>query len=537
MNNGRNILLGPILGLETDTLYSVIFTCKHKYKEVILKLSCEGTGWKQNTQFSNVFQLHSTWVYKFVFSIDPNVGNMEINYEFQALGVPILDQYGNKDWTFVVPGKDKVPKIGFASCNGNVKKLPQDQPNSDYVMWDRLFQSHSTEKLTHAFHCLILGGDQIYADPIWKTIPYFKQHNLLGWRSNKAMINHKVSDANRSKLESELEAFYESLYIESWSKPSVAKVLSAIPSIMMWDDHDIFDGWGSQPPELQSCELFQLIYKVARKYFEIFQIRGGGNISRISQDHFSLQLRFRNYEIFVLDNRSYRTNYQVMSNQQYIELENYFHQDLFKNLPQNLDDEKVILFSIPVPIAHLNYKKRTEFLLRFQLKFHFKNSFNDDALDHWDHGNHVKEQKRLLDYIFGLADKKSPKYVHIISGDVHSAGAGCIEKNDADGTKIVNEFISSPIVYKPVCKIIQFLLRRFSDQSSEVYGYKVKIDKFGFGPKPAEIIYQRNFGAFYKWENKGLKAYFTFENNIEDDTPDQPSIYFRPNEVENLQIT
>ncbi len=31
---------------------------------------------------------------------------------------------------------------------------------------------------------------------------------------------------------------------------------------MTWDDHDIFDGWGSYPPVMQNCEVFQAVWRV-----------------------------------------------------------------------------------------------------------------------------------------------------------------------------------------------------------------------------------------------------------------------------------
>lgn len=40
---------------------------------------------------------------------------------------------------------------------------------------------------------------------------------------------------------------------------------------MIWDDHDIFDGWGSYPPSLQSCPVFSGVFFVARKFYLIFQ--------------------------------------------------------------------------------------------------------------------------------------------------------------------------------------------------------------------------------------------------------------------------
>ena len=30
-----------------------------------------------------------------------------------------------------------------------------------------------------------------------------------------------------------------------------------MPQVMMWDDHDIFDGWGSYPHALLTCSVFQ----------------------------------------------------------------------------------------------------------------------------------------------------------------------------------------------------------------------------------------------------------------------------------------
>ena len=531
------MLLGPILGLENDTFYSVIFASEQKYEEAELKLVLSSVDLSFKAKCSSVFELHSTWVYKFIFSVEPTVGNMEVNYEIQAFGTPILDQDGNKAWKFVVPGKESVPKIGFASCNGNGKKLPTPKDSADYIMWDKLYQSHLTEDEPYAFHCLILGGDQIYADPIWKSISYFKNHKLLSKRSSKKMMSHKISDKDRPELISQIEAFYENLYISSWSMPAVARVLSSIPSIMMWDDHDIFDGWGSQPSGLQKSEIFQLIFKIAKKYFEVFQIRGGSNTSRISKDHYTLQLRFRNFEIFALDNRSKRTSDVVMSSEQYDELNRYLSRELFVDAPEPLQREKVLLFAIAVPIAHLNYKERTEKVLKWQRHHNYRYSLNDDATDHWGHANHQVERERLLEYIYDLADHSNPKYVHIISGDVHSAGYGRIEKESDDGVRKINEFISSPIVYKPVGKFFQLMLSLLSDKKSDIEGYNIGIRPLGYGNKEAKVIYEKNFPCFFKEKNQGLRTFYTFEHQTETDQGHQGTLYFHPTELRDQLIS
>lgn len=39
-----------------------------------------------------------------------------------------------------------------------------------------------------------------------------------------------------------------------------------------WDDHDIFDGWGSYPPHLQNCSAFGQVFRLAKKMYAAFQM-------------------------------------------------------------------------------------------------------------------------------------------------------------------------------------------------------------------------------------------------------------------------
>lgn len=53
-----------------------------------------------------------------------------------------------------------------------------------------------------------------------------------------------------------------SLLPSSLSSPikqvDVATALATIPAVMIWDDHDIFDGWGSYDPDMQNCVIFKV---------------------------------------------------------------------------------------------------------------------------------------------------------------------------------------------------------------------------------------------------------------------------------------
>jgi len=74
-------------------------------------------------------------------------------------------------------------------------------------------------------------------------------------------------------MKGSVEDFYFNLYCERWSQPEPARMLASIPTVMMWDDHDIFDGWGSYPEGVNKCDVYQGIFASARDNFRAFQMQ------------------------------------------------------------------------------------------------------------------------------------------------------------------------------------------------------------------------------------------------------------------------
>ena len=197
-----------------------------------------------------------------------------------------------------------------------------------------------------------------------------------------------------------------------------------------------------------------------------------------------------------------------MSPKQYQNLSNFVDQNLFNNIDETLVNNKTMVFLIPVPIAHLDYKKRAEKWFKFLYKNQFRKSINDDGLDHWDHENHKEEQKKLLDLIVKFGKKHQPKYIAIISGDVHSAGAASIKTRD---NLNINQLISSAMVNHPPGLLIRLLMLFLSNKQSQIDQYELSLQRFGSNWK--KTIYSRNFGFLYKAKGKGLKAYLRLEDN------------------------
>ena len=92
---------------------------------------------------------------------------------------------------------------------------------------------------------LIMGGDQIYADSIWDKVS-----SLDDWSSLK--FEEQVVRKSTKKMTKQLDDFYSRLYKQRWSNEHMSLMLASVPNVMMWYDHDIFDGWGSFPRDLQN---------------------------------------------------------------------------------------------------------------------------------------------------------------------------------------------------------------------------------------------------------------------------------------------
>lgn len=69
----------------------------------------------------------------------------------------------------------------------------------------------------------------------------------------------------------EAEGFYLKNYCTCFSEKGMKEAFASIPSVMIWDDHDIFDGWGSYPDDLLFSSVFQGIYQVACRFYLLFQ--------------------------------------------------------------------------------------------------------------------------------------------------------------------------------------------------------------------------------------------------------------------------
>lgn len=423
----REIILGPILGLESDTDYTVVFITRISIHNALIKYNGKTIEARQ------IGQVRSSIVWKAVLPIEQCDISQTISYKI------LLENNGgvhkvNDEWQFYVPGnvKDESPKFAYASCNGFSDFKLMTSTQEPYKLWHKMREEHEAQP----FSLMLLGGDQVYADSLWTKVNLLKDWNELGSKEKvKRKFTNKMADA--------VDRFFYELYVERWNREPFARMLAEVPSIMMWDDHDIFDGWGSYPEDIQTCDVYEGIFRIAKKYFSLLQIRGeNSTLLSPDGDHFAMATQFRGYNILSLDHRSERTRSQVMSQTQWKSINDY----LAKSCNEG---DLLVLSAVPVVYRDFSLAEKA-----FEAT-PWEEELTDDLKDHWRAKEHQGERLRLVMRLLENAKRRNGKTV-VLSGDVHIGCMGVI-RDDIDTTQIrIHQVVSSGIVH-PAPSYMQWL--------------------------------------------------------------------------------
>ena len=432
------IMVGPLLGYEQGDFYTVCVLTEPLPVAPELQLSGVAAGPVAFTQVGTAGGL-SFWRAEFNLPVPANALN--VGYRVLVAGGAIVDRHGRTDWGFYVPGAKESPRLAYASCNGfSSGDLAKNTPEP-YRLWQKMHEQHAGTPKTkdrpaqppQPFALMLMGGDQVYADEIWqsKACPRLKAWGEL---SEDEQIAAKAGPA----IQREIEGFYDWLYTDRWKDEDMSYMLASVPTVMMWDDHDIFDGWGSYPARMLNCEVYQAVFKNARRTFELFQLRGSTR-SRLNAGaaHFSLWLRFRSHLILSLDNRSERTLDQIMSPAHWNDVKAW----LVAQAPAKGDS---LLVMTGVPAVYRSFANVEKYMDATP----WHEELEDDLHDHWTAKLHQTERLKLIMVLLNFLEKHPDKCRGVLlSGDVHVGGLGQIwdERRKVGLTQI----ISSGIVHPP----------------------------------------------------------------------------------------
>lgn len=482
----NSLLLGPLLGLESNALYTVCFLTDKSVSRADVRIA------NQQVTAQIVDELYSGLFWRAELEMPPQPEGHYVDYQVYLDDEVSHNVLGDEAWRFYLPGQQEKPRIAYASCNGFSDYKQMSCTDNPYALWQAMADTHREEP----FSLLIMGGDQVYADAIWSNIEPLRKWNELE-RSTK--VSRKATKA----MKVQIDRFYSTLYVDRWNRPDIARMLASIPSIMMWDDHDIFDGWGSYPEDIQNCDVYQTIFSIAARYYRTFQARSQQNASLFCRDpelaHYGFGLRFRNYHILGLDNRSERRLDRVMSDGQWDDLRRYLEEEATSG-------DLLLMSAVPVVYRDFSFSEMAVDATPWQ------EELTDDLKDHWRAREHQWERMRLIMTLLNNADRRDARTV-ILSGDVHIGCLGVIRDRRRSKALKIHQVVSSAIVH-PAPSSIQWIgIRAVTNDDTEYLNEDRNIRADIIRPQASgTYLRTRNFATLKEGRDEKLWINWVCEN-------------------------
>ena len=408
----------------------------------------------------HVFVWRNRHVWRFIFAVPRTPRDRQITYGFPERGV---------SWTTTIPGQTTRLRLAYTSSNGIHDEYGASTlPNGVDGMWRQVLKLHAE----NPYHILIQGGDQVYADNLWRDCSALAQ-----WWTQPESTRHSLP-FTRAMADEAMDYFFNT-YCAALAKPEYARAMAAIPSVMMWDDHDIFDGWGSRPDTEHQSQVYRGLFAVARRQFSLFQLGAairdplecvwGSGIGTFTQG-----FRVGDIGILVPDLRSERTRNTVLGEATWKELPGWlakFHG--CKHL--------LLASSVPLAFPGMGWLEKTINVLRPE------SHAEDDLRDQWRSPAHFDEWLRLLRLLADFSLRHRCR-VTVLSGEAHVGAAAIIRGGGVE----MWQLISSGVVHPPLNTLTTWALRRLV-RSPERVSDDFTLEMPRFAETHERFIRARNF--------------------------------------------
>ncbi len=260
---------------------------------------------------------------------------------------------------------------------------------------------------------LLLLGDQLYSD----MLP-----SLNVWRG----LKDAAPDAVPVPFE-ELLARYRRVTRVFFGEPGFRALREAFPTSCMWDDHDIFDNWGSR---LQRPAVAQRLFEAASRVFCEYQHpRNPGG--RLGPPPYPFHFLHGDIGFLVLDMRGARSHEQgrLIGGAQWEWLQDFLHGEASQPL-------QTLFVGLSVPIAHTGRWMELAF-------DRLPGSHGDSVRDRWGSRHFVASRDALLEALFTWQEGAPRRQVCLLSGDIHAASGYTLRRRGGRG--VLSQFTSSAL--------------------------------------------------------------------------------------------
>lgn len=286
----------------------------------------------------------------------------------------------------------------------------------------RIYPAIRDDLLTAEARFLLLIGDQLYADAV---PPLSVRDELPGDAEHPPPLDLLV-DA------------YRRVTRGYFGEAGFRAVREALPALCMWDDHDIFNNWGSLKTETTLDT--QLFNAAARVFGEYQGARNPGGGER--EPPFDFFVRFGTAGFLTLDFRGARSYEEgrLFGRAQWDRFEAFMRGDEVQQL-------HTLFVVTSVPLAHA---ARWMALLFERVP----GEYGAAVRDRWVSSAFLPSRDEFLERLFGWQDGAAHRRVVLLSGDIHEADAVAILRRDRPGT--IWQFTSSAFTSPPTTTLRRF---------------------------------------------------------------------------------
>ncbi len=314
-------------------------------------------------------------------------------------------------------------RIAFVSCNGQESGDRRRAREERNALWHRLARQHAGAP----FQLLLQGGDQIYADEILDAHPLTR-----AWADGRGKGVMTAGEA--AAVADALRRAFFRLYLSVLGQPETSWLMARIPSLAMWDDHDICDGWGSLPRARLDSPVGRSLLAAAREHFLLFQLGAApGRLSDICLDvagtSLTWQVRLPLLSLIAPDLRSERRPDGVMGEAGWRVLD--------EALAAVERGRVLLLSSVPALGPRLSWVEAVLHLTPMMQKY------EDDLRDQWQSRAHRTEWRRFLERLAQLHGRPDTA-VTVLSGEIHLATRAVFDVPPSPMHQLVASGIAHP---------------------------------------------------------------------------------------------
>jgi hypothetical protein len=329
---------------------------------------------------------------------------------------------------------------------------------------------------------------------VWAQLPHIIAHNknvrfalLIGDQIYADDIERK---ALREKDPRKRVGLFLGIYRKYWSDLRYRRVLCQLPAYLMWDDHDITDGWGSREDSFESERSdvikpsWRGLFESARVAFRHMQAsRNPPPVTSSEAEGFDTCFRVGRAGFVLPDLRSQRNLRQgrvwgaeqlaaverwVASQREHLDVLFFCSSVVFSHGHPGL--ESLMRGIWPHVLKVISWVGSFRYAgVRRMVSDFYRNigDLRDDLNDSWGSDPNRREADRALDFLFGLQNPPAgqrPLSVVVLAGDIHTPGYSTLYSLDPAhaARPSIPHIVASPVSYQPFSWLGEAVYRKLT---------------------------------------------------------------------------